>query len=114
MNQAIPRIHIIMGNNAKCKQFATCEKASKSSRNIEGMSRKPGRCRASRGNLKEASEIPGAQWKLGRQWGGQEAGEGQEAGKAVGNAKQCKKNAKKMQKQKFNKNLTKIIFKIIK
>ena len=81
MKQAIPIMHMNMRNSANCKQT---EKASGSSRNVEGMSRRPRRCRASRGNLKEASETPGAQGKLGRQWEGQEAGKAQAFGSILG------------------------------
>ena len=58
------------------------------------MSRKPRRCRASRGNLKEASETPGAQGKLGRQWEGQEAGKAQAFGSILDGLKQHQKTQK--------------------
>ena len=94
MKQAIPRMHMNMRNSANCKQTATPIAMRKSSRNVEGMSRRPRRCRASRGNLKEASETPGAQGKLGRQWEGQEAGKAQAFGSILDGLKQHEKTRK--------------------
>ena len=81
----------------QCKLQANCITDSYAKKNPEaqGMSRG---CRASRGNLKEASETPGAQGKLGRQWEGQEAGKAQAFGSILDGLKQHQK-AQKHQKQ---------------
>ena len=96
MRQAIPRMHMNMRNSANCKPTATPIAMRKSSRNVEGMSRRPRRCRASRGNLMEASETPGAQGKLGRQWEGQEAGRAQAFGSTWKHSGMASSNMKKL------------------